>query len=167
MKKKIGILALVLAIVMCFFTISAFAREDNASSQMPYVESDEISPEFPDVQTEADSIEEFEEMFGEGSGKILSVAMVGVFFMSLFIPALVTVIVFGVLNGKTKKKIKEYERFFGPISKYSPSQYSSNINGVPYGATPVNPTGAPMGAAPVGNTYIPQNDVNNQQGGQF
>lgn len=167
MKKKIGFLAIVLVIAMCFFTISTFAGEDNSSSQMPFVDSDQISPEFPDVQTEADLIEEFEEMFGEGSGKILSVAMVGVFFMSLFIPALVTVIVFGVLNGKTKKKIKEYERFFGPIPKFSPSQYSSNINGAPYGATSINPTGAPMGAAPVGNTYIPQNDVNSQQGGQF
>ncbi|MEE1503587.1 MAG: hypothetical protein UGF89_04985 [Acutalibacteraceae bacterium] len=166
MKKKIGILALILAIAMCFFTISAFAGEDSGNSQMPFVDSDQITPEFPDVQTEADLIEEFEEMFGEGSGKILSVAMVGVFFMSLFIPALVTVIIFGVLNGKTKKKIKEYERFFGPIPKFSPSQYSPQMN-VPNVTPSVNSTGAQMGTAPVGNTYIPQNDVNNQQGGQF
>ncbi len=128
MKKKIGILALVLAIAMCLFTVSAFAGEDNASSQMPFVDSEKISPEYPDVQTEADLIEEFEKMFGEGSGKILGVSMVGVFFMSLFIPALITVIVFGVLNGKTRKKIKEYERFFGPMPQFTPAQYSPNMN---------------------------------------
>lgn len=166
MKKKIGIFALILAIAMCFFTISAFAGEDSGNSQMPFVDSDQITPEHPDIQTEADLIEEFEEMFGEGSGKILSVAMVGVFFMSLFIPALITVIVFGVLNGKTKKKIKEYERFFGPIPQFSPSQYYPQMN-VPNVAPSVNFTGAQMGTAPAGNPYIPQNDVNNQHGGQF
>lgn len=129
MKKKIGILAFVLAIVMCFLTVGAFgAGEENGNSQMPFVESEQISPEHPDIQTEADLIEEFEEMFGEGSGKILNVAMIGVFFMSLFIPALITVIVFGVLNGKTRKKIKEYERFFGPMPQFTPAQYSPNMN---------------------------------------
>ncbi len=168
MKKKIGILALVLAVLMCFLTVGAFATgEDSGNSQIPFVDSDEITPEYPDVQTEADLFEEFEKMFGEGSGKILSIAMFGVFFMSLFFPALITVIVFGILNGKTKKKIKEYERFFGPVPQSVPTYYNPNINNTPYAATPVNPTGVPMGTAPTGNTYTPQNDVNNQQGGSF
>ena len=165
MKKKIGILALILAIAMCFFTISAFAGDDNASSQMPFVESEQITPEFPDVQTEADLMEEFEEMFGEGGAKIFTVAMVGAVFMSLFLPALAVVIIFGVLNGKTKKKIKEYERFFGTIPQNISNTY--NPNPYNYQSQPVNTTNAPMGTAPAGNAYIPQNDVNNQQGGQL
>lgn len=129
MKKKAVIFVLFLTVLMCFFSVGAFAAgEESGNSQMPFVDSEEISPEFPDVQTEADLIEEFEEMFGEGSGKILNVAMLGVFFMSLFIPALITVIVFGVLNGKTRKKIKEYERFFGPMPQFTPAQYSPNMN---------------------------------------
>ncbi len=167
MKRKISIFALVLAVLMCFLTIGAFAAEENGSSQMPFVESDEISPEHPDIQTEADMMEEFEEIFGEGGGKIFMVAMVGTMFMSLFLPALVLVIVFGVLNSKTKKKIKEFERFFGPVPQNVPTNYIPNTNNVAYQGQPVNPTGAPMGTAPAGNPYVPQNDMNNQQGGQF
>lgn len=164
MKKKIGVLALILAIAMCFFTISAFAGDDKTSSQMPFVESEQVAPEFPDIQTEADLIEEFEKMFGEGSGKILSIAMVGIFIMPLFIPALIVAIVFSVLNGKTKKKIKEYKRFFGPVPQNMTNTY--NPNPYIYQSQPVNTTNAPMGTAPAGD-YVPQIDVNNQQGGSF
>ena len=162
MKKKIGILALVLAIAMCFFTISAFAGEDSGNSQMPFVDSEQISPEHPDVQTEADLMEDFEEIFGEGGAKIFGVAMVGALFISIFLPALVVVIVFGVLNGKTKKKIKEYERFFFFFPQKMPNTY--NPNPYNYQSQPVNTTNAPMGTAPAGD-YVPQSDVNNQQGG--
>ena len=165
MKKKIGILALILVIAMSVFTISAFAEgKDNASSQMPFVESEQISPEFPDVQTEADLMEEFEEMFGEGGAKIFTVAMVGAVFMSLFLPALAVIIIFGVLNGKTKKKIKEYERFLGPVPQNIPNTY--NPNPYNYQSQPVNTTNAPMGTVPAGD-YVPQSDVNNQQGGNY
>lgn len=165
MKKKIGIFALVFAIVMSFFAISAAAAGDeNGNSQIPFVDSEQISPNQPDIQTEADIIEEFEKMFGEGSGKILNIAMFGVFFMSLFIPALITVIVFGVLNGKTRKKIKEYERFFGSVPQNVPNVY--NQNSYNFQQQPVNPTNVPFGTAPAGD-YIPQNNVNNQQGGAF
>lgn len=167
MKKKIGILALVLAISMCFFTIGAFAEGDNSSSQMPFVEADDISPEYPDIQTEADLIEDFEEMFGEGSGKLITITLVGFVFMALFIPCLITVIVFGVINGKTKKKIKEYERFFGSVPGNQPVYYNPDIYNNPYGSQPVNQTDVPMGTAPAGNSYIPQNSENIQQGGQF
>lgn len=164
MKKKIGIFALILAIAMCFFTISAFAGEDSGNSQMPFVDSEQISPEHPDVQTQADLMEDFEEIFGEGGAKIFGVSMVGALFMSLFLPALVVVIVFGVLNGKTKKKIKEYERFFGPVSQKMPNTY--NPNPYNYQSQPVNTTNAPMGTAPAGD-YVPQSDANNQQGGNY
>ncbi len=165
MKKKIGILALVLALLMCFFTISAFAGEDNRNSKMPFVDSDQITPEYPEIQTEDALMEEFERMFGEGGGKVLIVTMIGAFFMSLFFPALVIVIVFGVINSKTKKKIKQYEKFFGPVPQNAPTYYNPNVNNTPYAATPVNPTGVPMGTTPAGNSYIPQNEINNQQGG--
>lgn len=168
MKRKISICALVLAVLMCFLTVSAFAAtEDNASSQMPFVETDEISPEYPDIQTEEDAMEVFEDMFGEGGGVIFVVAMIGVLSMSLFLPALVLVIVFGVLNSKTKKKVKKFERFFVPVPQNAPRNYIPNTNNVAYQGQPVNPTGAPMGTAPAGNPYVPQNDINNQQGGSF
>ena len=126
MKRKLSIFALVLAVLTCFLTVNAFAAEDGVSSQMPYVETEEILPEYPVVTPEGDLMEEFEEMFGENGGKILGVAMVGAFTMSLFLPALVIVIIFGVLNSKTKKKIKEFERFFGPVPQNAPNTYSNN-----------------------------------------
>lgn len=166
MRKKIGIFALVLAVLMCFLTISSIAiSEENGNSQMPFVDSDEITPEHPDIQTEDEAMEVFEEMFGENGVVIFAVAMVGGLFMSLFFPALVVVIVFGVLNSNTKKKIKEYERLFGFIPQNAPRYYNSN--NMAYQRQTINPTGSPMGTAPVGNPYVPQNDINNQQGGSF
>ncbi len=167
MKKKIGILALILALLLCFLTISVFAGEDIGNSQMPFVDSDQITPEHPDIQTEDALMEEFEKMFGDSGGKILIVTLIGTLFMSLFFPALIITIVFGVLNSKTKKKVKEYERFFGSVSQNTPAKYISNVNNAPYTVPPVNPTGVPMGTTPLGNTYISQNDLNKQQGGQF
>ena len=166
MKRKILISAIILAVLTCFLTVGVFAAEDNASSQLPFVEAEEISPENPDIQTEEDLMEEFEAMFGEGSDKILSVAMIGVFVMPLFIPALIAAIVFAVLNGKAKKKIKEYERLFGPVPYNPTNTYNPAYYNVNYQSQPVNPTNAPMGNAPAGN-YVPQCDVNNQQGGSF
>lgn len=166
MKRKILISAIILAVLTCFLTVGVFAAEDNASSQLPFVEAEEIFPENPDVQTEEDLMEEFEAMFGEGSDKILRVAMIGVFVMPLFIPALVAAIIFAVLNGKAKKKIKEYERLFGPVPYNSTNTYNPGYYNVNYQSQPVNPTNAPMGNAPAGN-YVPQGDVNNQQGGSF
>ena len=168
MKKKIGILALILAIAMSVFTISAFAEgKDNASSQMPFIDSDQISPEHPDIQTEADLIEEFEEIFGESSGPMAFVFISMFLSMFLFLPSLITMIVFIILNSNAKKKVREYEKFFGPIPQNASAYYNHNINNVPYGAQPVNPTNIPMGTAPAGNSYVPQNDINSQQGGQF
>lgn len=166
MKRKISICALVLAVLMCFLTVSAFAAtEDNASSQMPFVETDEISPEYPDIQTEEDAMEVFEDMFGEGGEEFFIAVVIGTLFSSLFFPALIIAIVFAVLHSNAKKKVKEYERFFGPISQNAPRYYNLNIKA--YQSQPVNPTCAPMGTAPADNPYIPQNDINNQQGGQF
>ncbi len=166
MKRKILISAIILAVLACFLTVGVFAAEDGVSSQMPFVDSEEISPEFPDVQTEGDLMEEFEAMFGENSGKILGVTMAGAFTMSLFLPALVVVIIFGVLNSKTKKKIKEYERFFGSVPQNAPNTYNPGYYNMNYQSQPVNPTNVPMGNAPAGN-YVPQGDINNQQGGSF
>ena len=167
MKKKIEILAIILAIVMCFFTISAFAGENSGNSQMPFVDSDQITPEHPDIQTEADLIEEFEEVFGESSGPMAFVFISMFLSMFLFVPSLITMIVFIILNSNTKKKVREYEKFFGPITQNASAYCNHNINNVPYGAHPVNPTNIPMGTAPAGNSYVPQNDINSQQGGQF
>lgn len=85
----------------------------------------------------------------------------------LFFPSLVIMIVFIILNSNIKKKVREYERFFGPMSNNSPRYYNPNMNNMAYQSQPVNPTGTPMGTAPAGNPYVPQNDINNQQGGSF
>ena len=168
MKKKIGILALVLAILMCFFTVSAFAAGDeNGNSQMPFADSDQIFPEHPEIQTEDELMEEFEKMFGGSGKKLIFLAIASAISFALFLPSLIVVIVFGILNSKTKKKVKEYERYFGPVPQNTPGYYNPNIYNNPYGAPPVNPMGAPMGNVPAGEQNIPQNDVNNQQGGQF
>lgn len=166
MRKKIGILALVLAFAICFFTINAFATEENGNSQMPFVDSEEILPEHPDIQTETDIFEDFEEVFGDLGGEMMFFFISIVLSSILFLPALVVMIIFIVLNSSTKKKIREYERFFGPIPKNTPLYYNQNANYVPYGAQPVNPTNVPMGTAPAGNVYVSSGDINNQQGGQ-
>lgn len=167
MKKKIGILALILAIAMCFFTIGVFAGEDSGNSQMPFVDSDQITPEHPDVQTEADLMEEFEEVFGDGGEEFFIAVIIGTLFSSLFLPALIIAIVFAVLHSNAKKKVKEYERFFGPVPQNAPRYYTPNVNNMAYQSQSVNPTDVPMGTTPIGNPYVPQNDINNQQGGQF
>ncbi len=167
MKKKIGILALVLAVLMCFLTIGAFATgEDSGNSQMPFVDSDQITPEHPDVETEADLMEEFEEVFGDLGGGMMFCFISMMLGSILFFPSLVIMIVFIILNSNAKKKVREYERFFGPVPQNSQGYYNSNTN-MAYQGQPINPTGTPMGTAPVGNPYIPQNDINNQQRGQF
>ena len=54
MKRKLSFLAIVLVVLMCFLTVGAFAADDSGNSQMPFVDSDQITPEHPDVQTETD-----------------------------------------------------------------------------------------------------------------
>lgn len=164
MKRKFGIFTLILVIAISFFTISAFAGEDTGNSQMPFVDSEEVSPEFPDVQTEADLIEEFEKVFGEFSGPMAFVFISMFTSMLLFLPSLITMIVFIILNRNAKKKIKEYEKFFAPIPQNASAYY---VNNVPYGAQPVNPINISIGTAPVGNPYAVKNDLNNQQGGHL
>lgn len=166
MKRKLSILVFIMVAIICFLMIDAFAAEEIENSQMPFIETEEIAPEYPDVTTEGDLAEEFEKMFGEGSDKILSVAMVGMFVMPLFLPALIVVIVLAVLNGKAKKKIKDYERFFGSVPQSALNTYNYSYYNENYQSQPVNPTNAPMGNAPVGS-YVPQGDINNQQGGSF
>ncbi len=167
MKKKIGILAFVLVLSMCFLTVSSFASGENGNSQIPFVDSEEIFPEYPDIETEADLMEEFEKLFGDGGEEFFIAIVVGVLFSSLFFPGLILVIIFAVLNSNTKKKIKEYERFFGPVPQNAPRYYNPNVNNMAYQSQPVSSTDSPMGTAPIGNPYIPHNDINNQQGGSF
>lgn len=165
MKKKIGILALILAIAMCFFTINALAGEDSGNSQMPFYENEEISPEHPDIQTEADLIEEFEEIFGEFSGPMAFVFISMFLSMFLFLPSLITMIVFIILNSNAKKKVREYEKFFGPIPQNASAYYNPDVKNAPYATQPVNPTNIPMGTAPAGNSYFLQNNANISKGG--
>ncbi len=168
MNKKFGILAIVLTVLMCFLSISVFAAgDDMENSQMPFVDSEQISPNHPEIQTEEDFMEDFENLFGNGGEEFFIATVAGILFSFLFFPGIVLVVVFAVLNSKTKKKIKDYERFFGPLSGKQSAYYNQNMYNAPYGSQPVNSTGAPMGTIPTGNIYIPQNDVNNQQGGQI
>lgn len=168
MKRNLSFFALVLAVLMCFLTVGVFAvGEDTGNSQMPFYEDEEISPEHPDIQTEADLIEEFEEIFGEFSGPMAFVFISIFLSVFLFLPSLITMIVFIILNSNAKKKVREYEKFFGPIPQNASAYYNPDVKNVPYTTQPVNTTNIPMGTAPAGNPYIPQNDANNQQGGQF
>ncbi len=166
--KKIGILALFLAVLMCFLTIGAFAGSNKGSSQMPFVDSDQIAPQYPEIQTEDEFMEEFEKVFGESGKVILGVTILGIAVATLFLPCLVLVIIFAVLNSKAKKKIREYERFFGPLPQNSSVYYNQNYSNNPYyGTQPVNTMNTPMGTQPIGNTYVPESNQNNWQGGQF
>lgn len=173
MKKRLLLTSVIIAALMCLLTVGVFAAGENAPSQMPYFDVEEVIPENPEVETEEGIMDMYEELFGEHAAKIYAVTMAGAACISLFFPLLIITIVLGVMNSRTKKKIKEYQRFFGPMPQNAPVLYNQNTynpNGYnsysAYNQQPVNTAAAPMGSAPVGN-YIPQGNENNQQGGSF
>ena len=175
MKKRLLITALLISALMCILTVGVFAAEENAPSQMPYFDVDDVVPENPEVEMDEGIMEMYEELFGEHASKIYAVTMAGATCISLFFPLLIITIVLGVMNSRAKKKIKEYQRFFGPVpqgapASYNPNTYNPNPACNPYNYNnyqqPVNTSNTPMGSAPVGN-YATQVNENNQQGGSF
>lgn len=146
MKKFTAIVSLAVALLLCLGTVGVFA----ASEASAVADGDTL---YSDYYFADESVEEiFEEMLGEGAVKLLPVVMVAAVCMLLFIPALIVMIVFIVLNSKTKKKLREYERLYGDV---------------PDGSRLYNPNNGQFGSAPFipTNNYPPYN--NGQQGGQF
>lgn len=86
----------------------------------------------------------FQQLGEENTGILIAAVVVMLICSLLFLPALVLLIVFAVLNGKLKKKIKEYE------------MRSNGFQGVQY-QQPVNQPYAQPVSQP-----IPQPDVNPQ-----
>lgn len=157
--KKTVILSLVLALVVCFCTVTAFASADG-NSALPYTQWEEAVPSNPELEySDEDLNAVIEEMFGENSGILMAATICITISFLLFVPALVLMIVFIVLNSKTKKKLREYERAFGVLPQNAigviPNQPVQNMT---YSNQPINNAGVPYGANPA---------QNNQQGGQF
>lgn len=166
MKRKIGILALVLVLVMSLFTVTAFAEEN--FSPLPYSQEEALE-DFGTVD------EYYEDMFGEASDTVLGAVLCMFICFFLFIPLVVTMIILIVMNSKTKKKLREYKFIYGEISDI-PRYPQNNYGYAPYQqeppVTPVQPVTqpnvmpdvSPMGVNPSG--IVPQGNENIQQGGQ-
>ncbi len=166
MKRKIGIFALVLVLIMSLFTVTAFAEEN--FSQLPYSQAETVD-DFGTVD------EYYEDMFGEASGTMLGAVLCMFICFFLFIPLVVTMIILIVMNSKTKKKLREYKFIYGDISDtphypqnnygYAPYQPAQPVQPVqPVTQPNVMPNTSPMGVNPSGS--VPQGNENIQQGGQ-
>lgn len=169
MKRKIGIFALVLVLIMSLFTVTAFAEEN--FSQLPYSQAETVD-DFGTVD------EYYEDMFGEASGTMLGAVLCMFICFFLFIPLVVTMIILIVINSKTKKKLSEYKFIYGDISEtpyYPQNNYYgySPVQNAPYQPVQpvqpvtqpnVMPNTSPMGVNPSGS--VPQGNENIQQGGQ-
>lgn len=156
--KKAVILSLVLALVLCFFGVTAFAGAD-ANSELPQTWSGP-APVYPELEYGDEDVDAaLEEIFGENSGILMAATICLMISFLLFVPSLVVMIVFIVLNSKTKKKLREYERAFGILpdnhTGFMPYQPVQNM---PYANQPINNPGVPYGASTA---------QSNQQGGQF
>ncbi len=151
MKKRV--LALLLSIALVFSlcvavsaiseqdvftddTIGAISSEDGESAIL-YGDEDFYLDDFDDSLYEEDytaSIEDLEYMlsqFGEENVGILIATVVVIMICSLlFLPALILLIVFAVLNSKLKKKIIEFE------TRISVMQQQAVPQGVPYTVAP-------------------------------
>ena len=114
MNKKAVIFVLVLSLLFSVFSVSSFAAE-KVGSVIPFEGDEEIAPVNPELEYggEFDEVFElYEELFGEAGKAMLILVLAAFFFSSLFVPALVVMIVFIVLNRRARKEIDEYERIF-------------------------------------------------------
>ncbi len=170
MKKFASIISLVIVIVLSLGAVVAFAGSaDTAEDLIPgYGDIYDFSSGEGTTEEMLDSI--LEELIGEGADELLPLVIVSSFCMFAFVPVLMVMIIFIVLNSKTKKKIREYENIYGPVpdnSQMIPKQYQNGGNAYGYGAYNTNPGAVENHSVP---SYIPQNNYpqeNNQQGGQF
>ncbi len=158
MKKATVILSMVLVLILSFGTVTAFASGAEFD-EIPYTYETE------DIYADEDIEAMLESTFGEYAGDLVGLVIVASICMLLFVPVLAIMIVFIVLNNKTKKKLREYQK----LQVYTPVNVSGIFSqtGTIQNPQPVN-TNAPMGVNPgsIPNAE-PQNVNINEQGGQF
>lgn len=170
MKKRV--LALLLSIALVFSlcvavsaiseqdvftgdTIGAISSEDGESAIL-YGDEDFYLDDFDDSLYEEDytaSIEDLEYMlsqFGEENVGILIATVVVIMICSLlFLPALILLIVFAVLNSKLKKKIIEFETRISVMQQQQAVPQGVPNTVAPQATTPYNATQAePQGTEP-------------------
>ena len=187
MKKSFAVISVVLVMLLSLGTLTAFASSFEEEFASAFEESFESSfEESFESGLQGESSEEIitsalEEALGEGAKELLPVVIVSTICLLSFFPALIVMIIFIVLNSKTKKQISEYERIYGPVENinmapgFNPYMNQGNYN--PYGVNnaPVQPQNTSIPSyipqennkpqEPTIPSYIPQE--NNQQGGQF
>lgn len=169
MKKFASVVFLVIVISLFLGAVVAFA----GSADM----AEELIPGYGDIYDfsfEGSTDDEIgamvEEIIGEGADELLPLVLASSFCILAFVPVLTVMIIFIVLNSKTKKRIREYENIYGPVpdnSQMLPNQYQNGGNAYGYGAYNTNSGAGQNYSVP---SYIPQNNYpqeNNQQGGQF
>lgn len=166
MKKRITALILILAVFTCFLSVTALGADAVKKHDLSSVPFEEVVPEHPEIYTDDEIDDILDGIFGEDGKYFIVIWVAMVFGMGLFMPALILVIVFAVFNSNTKKKIKEYERMYGSVLQNSVNYNQYYAPNTVYQNSPVN-TGAPMGTNPGGMYYQPNNDINNQQGGNI
>ncbi len=158
MKKATVILSMVLVLILSFGTVTAFASGAEFE-EIPYTYDTQ------DIYADEDIEAMLEGTFGEYASGLVGIIVVSSICMLLFVPALAVMIVFIVLNNKTKKKLREYQKMqmYAPVNVSGIFSQTSTIQNT----QPVNTNTSPMGVNPgsIPNTE-PQNNIN-EQGGQF
>ena len=117
MKKITVILALVLVLIFSFGCVTAFACETISLSK--YATDEPYTTHLLE--------DLFESLFGEYGKELLVITVISSFCIMLFLPALALMIVFIVLNNKTKKKIKQYE-YLQAYNPVTPTDFSGNVS---------------------------------------
>lgn len=136
MKKSVKLLALLLslAVIAGLFTVCV-AAADNEVSALPFGDYS---------YTEEFGEEELEEIFGDGSTAAFSAFVYSlVFSFLLFLPSLIVMIVFIVLNSKQKKKLEKYCMLYGNLppekTDYPPNAYNGTYNTANFNPNTYNP----------------------------
>lgn len=161
MKKATVILSMVLILILSFGTVTAFASGVEFE-EIPYTYDTQ------DIYGDEDIEAMLEGTFGEYASGLVGIIVVSSICMLLFVPALAVMIVFIVLNNKTKKKLREYQKMqmYAPVAPVNVCGIFSQTNTM-QNPQPVNTNAAPMGVNPCSIPNAePQNNIN-EQGGQF
>lgn len=160
MKRFVKILALLLSLTVIGGLLTVcVAAADKEVSAIPFGDYS---------YTEEFGEEEFEEIFGDGSTAAFSAFVYALgFSLLLFLPSLVVMIVFIVLNSKQKRKLEKYCMIYGDLppdkndyrpNPYNPAYFDSNgCNPGSYNPNAYNPNFTTNGTVDFNPQPVPDN----------
>lgn len=144
--KRLIVLFLAVTVLLFSFSVFALASGDIEIQNGEEAGNGVFSYEYDDGVFGNDEVEE---IFGEDAPAILALGTVVGFAALSFIPAVIVMIVFIVLNNKTVKRIREYEMTYGVVYTKDVLRDMQNIPPQNYNYNP--------------STFVPQYPVSNNQ----